>query len=102
MGHKSCQISTKYIYCELKAFLLQEGTYSLRGGCGNTNSSHWSVSLTPAFRLDPSQPLELAVSCVLLELHILLCINLLKQNGDYMYHLLYQSVIPHFVFMGLV
>jgi hypothetical protein len=29
-------------------------------------------------------------------------LNHLKLSGDYMYHLIYQSVTLHYVFMGLV
>jgi hypothetical protein len=34
--------------------------------------------------------------------YVVLPINPLKPSGDYMNHLLYQSVILHFIFMGLV
>jgi hypothetical protein len=32
----------------------------------------------------------------------LICFNPLKLSGNYMYHLLYQSVIVHSVFVGLL
>jgi hypothetical protein len=64
------------------------------------NSTHISPLCYTSFRHTKSHLLP--ISSRFTRPQLLLCINTLKPNGNYMYQPLQQSVVLHFVFMGSV